>query len=69
MKFLPAAPAQYSQAEQNAMRALIEKEVGQSLRNDQDVELVRPRIILRSPDGSRWALTVSNAGALSVVSA
>ena len=31
--------------------------------------LVGERIILKSPDGSRWAITVSNAGALSTTAA
>jgi hypothetical protein len=27
----------------------------------------QPRVILRSPDGARWALTVDNAGVLTTV--
>ncbi len=68
MKF-PPAPASYSQGEQNVLRALIEREMETVLRSDRDNELVTARIILRSPDGSRWALSVSNAGVLSVVAA
>jgi hypothetical protein len=33
-----------------------------------DVELDAGRIILRSPDGARWALTVSNAGVVGATS-
>lgn len=31
--------------------------------------LVGERIILKSPDGTRWAVTVNNAGALGTVAA
>ena len=65
MRLQPAPPA-YSQVEQNQFRALLGREFDVVLRSDRDVELVTTRIILRSPNGSRWALTVSNAGALSV---
>lgn len=65
MRFQPAPP-QYSATEQNEFRANVAREMNTVLRSDRDVELVTTRIILRSPNGSRWALTVSNAGALSV---
>jgi hypothetical protein len=64
MKFAPA-PSNYSQTEQNQFRGQLERELTNMLRSDQDAELVTTRIILRSPNGSRFALTVSNAGALS----
>jgi len=64
MKFAPA-PAEYAQQAENQFRSLLERELASVLRSDRDVELVTTRIILRSPNGSRWALTVSNAGALS----
>lgn len=64
MRFQPA-PATYSQAEMNQFRALLGREFDVVLRSDRDIEVVTTRIILRSPNGSRFALTVSNAGALS----
>jgi hypothetical protein len=37
-----------------------------NFKRGRDVELARgERLILRSPDGSRWSVTVDNAGALS----
>jgi len=65
LRLQPAPPA-YSQVEENQFRALLGRELDVVLRSDRDVELVTTRIILRSPNGFRWALTVSNAGALSV---
>ena len=64
MRLQPAPPA-YSQVEENQFRALLGRELDVVLRSDRDVELVTTRIILRSPNGSRWALTVINAGTLS----
>ena len=64
MRLQPAPPA-YSQIEQNQFRALLGREFDVVLRSDRDVELVTTRIILRSPNGSRFALTVDNAGTLS----
>jgi len=64
LRLQPAPPA-YSQVEQNQLRALLGRELDVVLRSDRDVELVTTRIILRSPNGSRFALTVSNAGTLS----
>ena len=68
MKFAPA-PSNYSQTEQNQFRGQLERELTNMLRSDQDVELVNTRLILRSPNGTRYALSVSNAGVLSVVAA
>jgi len=62
---LQPAPPAYSQIEQNQFRALLGREFDVVLRSDRDVELVTTRIILRSPNGSRFALTVDNAGTLS----
>lgn len=64
MRFQPA-PAQYSANAENEFRANVARQIDTVLRSDRDVELVTTRIILRSPNGSRFALTVSNAGVLS----
>ena len=36
-----------------------------NLKRDRDNDVGRGRIILKSPDGTRYAITVDNAGALS----
>lgn len=45
------------------MRALIEREDLNSFKRNQDVE-VRTRLILASPNGTRYQVTVSNLGVL-----
>jgi hypothetical protein len=61
------APIQYSQKDQNESRAEIKRELDRRHRRGVDLELGADRLIIRSPDGSRFALTVDNAGVLSAV--
>jgi hypothetical protein len=62
---LPPAPERYDSREQNAMRAILEREDLNNLKRNQDVE-IRTRLILASADGTRFQVTVSNAGAIVV---
>jgi hypothetical protein len=62
---LPPAPERYDPREQNAMRAVLEREDLNDFKRNQDVE-IRTRLILASEDGTRFQVTVSNAGALVV---
>lgn len=69
MNFNPAqAPAKYDQADQSRFRDLLRQFTKGVLRNDRDAELQpEARIILTSPNGTRYAFTVTNAGALTSV--
>jgi hypothetical protein len=61
-----ARPAdQYSVSDQAQTRSLIERSDEQNYKNFKDVELVDNRVILRSPNGTRYYLKVDNAGNLS----
>ena len=60
---LPTPPPNYSPADQAAMRREIQRADTQNLKRGQDVE--GSRLILRSSNGSRFLVTVSDAGALS----
>ena len=63
---LPIAGPQYDQGAENRFRSEVERELSKTLRRGVDLEFANgERVILRSPDGSRFALTVDNAGALS----
>tara|TARA_R110000868_G_scaffold166730_1_gene400824 strand:- start:82 stop:285 length:204 start_codon:yes stop_codon:yes gene_type:complete len=62
---LPNSTAQYDQLDQNMMRNIIERDDLQNFKRNQDVE-IRTRLILASPNGTRYQITVSNAGALVV---
>ncbi len=73
---LPKPGDRYSRTEEEQRNREIEKADRENFKRFQDIELQPPRggrpgtrIILRSPDGSRWALSVDDMGSLSVVSA
>lgn len=63
---LPTAPNVYDRASEAQRNLIIEQADQQNLKRLQDIEIVAPqRLILRSPNGSRWVITVSNTGTLS----
>lgn len=65
---LGAAPATYSERDQNDLRQTLDREDKRNRKLDTDVEVggtAGPFLILRSPNGNRWKIAVSNAGALS----
>lgn len=67
MIILPNPPLQYEPSAESQRNQLIEQADNMNHKRGADVELGREeRIIMRSPDGSRWAVSVSNAGALEV---
>lgn len=70
MIILPNPPQQYEPSAEAQRNQMIEQADSQNHKRGSDVELgPGERLILRSPDGSRWAVTVSNAGALEVTAA
>ena len=58
----------YSRENEAQTRDAIARADGRNRKLGQDVELAVERLILRSPDGTRWKLNVSNAGVLSATS-
>jgi len=64
---LPNPPGQYTQSFEAQRNAFIEQMDQQTFKRQADVEIVSPqRLILRSANGSKWQLTVSNLGVLVV---
>lgn len=64
---IPTAPQQYSFSDQQALRYEIKRELDRRIIKNTDFEPEPGRIILRSPNGSRFALSVANDGTLSTV--
>ena len=64
---LPRPTLRYDERDQTDLRAKLEQTDDENVKRNRDIEIGAARIILRSPDGTRYALTVSNAGALSAV--
>ncbi len=63
---LGKAPATYSDRDQNDIRSTIVREDKRNRKVGQDVEVGEERFILRSPDGTRWYLTASDLGVLTL---
>lgn len=65
---LPRAPGAYSKEDQDRFRKTLDQRDTQNRKKQQDVEVAgTERLILSSPNGSRFNIVVSNAGVLSAV--
>lgn len=59
---LPQPSPQYEMSRQADMNRTLEQADRMNVKRGQDIELSRERLILRSPNGTRYAITVDNAG-------
>lgn len=59
---LPSALATWNAAYQTRLNQAIEVADTANRKKGQDVEVATELIILRSPNGARWKITVSNTG-------
>lgn len=64
---VPFAPAAYSQRDMNEARAEVKRELDRRHKRGVDLELGAERLIMRSPNGDRWSVVVSDAGVISAV--
>jgi hypothetical protein len=62
---LQQAPERWTPEYQNRLNREIAQSDNTNRKRNTDIELGKERLILRSPNGQRWVLTVSNAGVLS----
>lgn len=61
MKLPRPAPA-YDIRDQAEHRSATERAIDATHKRGEDVEVSPGRLIIKSPDGNRWSVTVSNAG-------
>ena len=61
---LPHPPPAYDVRDQAESRSVTERAIGKAHKRGEDVEVGDSRLIMKSPDGNRWSITVSNAGVL-----
>lgn len=59
---LPPPPVKYDRNEAAQMRRALMDEDRKNFKRGGDLEIANGRVVIRSPDGNRWYLTVSNAG-------
>jgi hypothetical protein len=64
---LPPATSGYSRTDQQDVRFRIEQADRDSHKRNRDVEIGVGRLILTSPNGTRYSITVDNAGVISAV--
>lgn len=63
---LPNPPPQYSSSLEAQRNQILEREDSLNFKKTADVEIVDPqRLILRSPDGTKYVISVDNSGVLS----
>lgn len=63
---LSSAPLEYSARDQANMRKALQEADQQNIKTRRDIYLVQgERLILKSPNGTKYALTVDNSGVLS----
>jgi len=62
---LPQPQGQYSRLAEMERNRQIEAADALNFKRNKDVEIVDGRLILRSPDGTRWSITIDNAGVIS----
>ena len=64
---LPNSPNSYDQGVEAQRNLLIEQADDLNRKKNQDIELRNDRLILQSPNGTRYRLAVENNGNLSAV--
>lgn len=64
---LPQPPSRYDAPFQQQLHHLLELADDDNRKKGRDIEVHPARLILRSPNGTRYEIKVSNAGVLSAV--
>ena len=64
MQLPPPLPL-YSMENEGQTRATLQREDLRNRKKGEDIDMATGRLILTSPDGTRFALTIDNAGILS----
>lgn len=64
---LPRPPGTYDAGEQAQLRRALEQEDRNNRKIGTDVEVGAQRLVLKSPNGARWSIAVSNAGVITAV--
>lgn len=65
---LPNSPNAYDQGVESQRNLQLEQADDMNRKKNQDIELRNDRLILQSPDGTRYKLSVDNSGNLTAVS-
>ncbi|WP_396190011.1 hypothetical protein [Flavobacterium sp.] len=61
---LPEPSPRYDPVEEARRNEILTQAFGRAFGRGERIEAGEPGVVLRAPNGSRWLLTVSNAGVL-----
>ena len=64
---LPRPLSAYDQGDEAQLRHALEREDRNNRKIGTDVDVGANRLVLKSPNGARWSITVSNTGVLTAV--
>jgi hypothetical protein len=62
---LPASRPAYTQVDDQTARSMIERADAENHKRNRDIEVSPGRLIIKSPDGTRYSIEVSNLGVIS----
>lgn len=66
---IPRPPASYDQRTEQERNRAIEQADQLNLKKNEDLRIISPvRLIMDSPDGTEWVITVDNTGAFAATS-
>jgi hypothetical protein len=65
---LPPSPESYTRDADQTMRSMLQQANDQNHKRLRDVEISPGRLIIKSPDGTRWSIEVDNSGNVSATS-
>lgn len=65
---LPPSPPIYRPEDDQTVRSMVQRADDENHKRNRDVEISPGRLILKSPDGTRWSIEVDNAGVVSATS-
>lgn len=62
---LPASRPTYTQVDDQTARSVLERADAENHKRNRDIEVSPGRLIIKSPNGTRYSIEVSNAGVIS----
>ena len=62
---LPASRPTYTQVDDQTARSVVERADAENHKRNRDIEVSPGRLIIKSPNGTRYTIEVSNAGVIS----
>lgn len=62
---LPASRSSYTQMDDQTARSMLERADAENHKRNRDIEVSPGRLIIKSPNGTRYSIEVSNAGVIS----